>query len=135
MQTRKSCDAEGIETYPLLEPGWFGCGRRSEGNDVIRGRDITGVPHGLRHVGGVENDGAGTDADPFIADECFDGSLLHDDEFIIRAFENRVIGESGIERGSMALEHFEVGCGSFENLPAGTICIGFDLERVPFESL
>lgn len=103
-----------------------------ERDDVISGRAIAHVAHGLGDVGRVENDRTRPDAHPFVFHKCLDGSLLHNDDLIVGTLENLMVGGARIEGGGMALQHIESGGGSFEELPAGAgrICFGF--EGIPF---
>src|ERR1700710_3125882 len=105
----------GLATCPSRYARWFGGGRRAETDYVIRGGDIAGVSHGLVGVGGIENGRTRPHANPLVAHERFDGSLLHDDDLIVRALENYVVRGAGIQCGGVTLQIFETGGGAFEN--------------------
>ena len=101
---------------------------------MICGRFITGIPQGVFDVAGVENHRARADPLPFTIHQHFDRAFLDDDEFLLRMLVRRVGSFTGIERGDMALEHFQCGRGLLEKLSRETCFGGFGLDRIPVNS-
>src|SRR5215471_12109971 len=102
---------------------------------MVRGRAGSYIAHRLIDIGRVKNDRAWPDANPLVTNIRFDRSLLHDDDLIVWAFENDMIGGAGIERRSMALQHIEIRSRSFEKFPAGTVRVCFNFDRIPFDGV